>query len=505
MIIVVEGDKYTTTCETKPLGNVFAVIQRYFLISKVGGHFYVTIREATFRWNNFSHELIEAKDETIATYTDPAQLKFETYENITAWKTTSAVYGKTLKTNFVRNFTLEFGDFANVKIASINELDRTQSTLIKIIKIPYTPNDYDILGDGSIVMDSKWKYDELNYRFQLENVNTTKFETKIESDIENPLQKAFYCDHSGEEIDPYELRNDVYESKLYHSEFYQIKFIYDSFSYVFQLEKIDLENTTINPKFEFNFIMTTTMNSKFAFMYPWLVYAHSTEDYDNVLPIGRNNEVVIYNSTYLNYLRTAYNYDVKAKERAEIGASIGTGASVVGTIGGMLIATATQSTNPYTLPVALVTGVTAIGVALANQINTIAQAEASLETKKWQLQNQAVSVAGSDDVDIMTAYSNNRAKLVEYKVSQRMKNALFNLFYLTGYTTNENKIPNFYSRTWFNYISMDINVIENKVGIPEEIMSDIKARWKNGVTIYHMRNGSYDFDQKYENWEVSLL
>ena len=48
-----------------------------------------------------------------------------------------------------------------------------------------------------------------------------------------------------------------------------------------------------------------------------LVNNYSLEDYDNIVAVARNNEEVLYSSQYLNYVRTGYNYDVKAKQRQE--------------------------------------------------------------------------------------------------------------------------------------------------------------------------------------------
>lgn len=142
--------------------------------------------------------------------------------------------------------------------------------------------------------------------------------------------------------------------------------------------------------------------------------------------------------------------------------------------------------------------------AVVNNVNTIASQEQSMESKLAQLRAQSVSVSGSDDVDIMEAYTGNRAKLVQYETSPVMKKALSDLYYYTGCPTNEMKIPEFNTRVWFNYISMEIDVLDTH-SICETFMNDLKARWANGVTILHKYNNTWDINQEKENWEVSLL
>lgn len=40
-----------------------------------------------------------------------------------------------------------------------------------------------------------------------------------------------------------------------------------------------------------------------------------TIDYEDYLLVNRNNEETIFSNDYLNYIRTGYNYDKKARDR----------------------------------------------------------------------------------------------------------------------------------------------------------------------------------------------
>lgn len=395
------------------------------------------------------------------------------------------------------DYDITFSSVTTATIYDLTNYDRTLSTLIKIIKIPYCPVDYTYdLANDQFTISSIFAYD--NGELVLQDINA-KFEATIETNILNPFKDIFYHEYQPAVN---QARNNEYETKLFHSDYYQIKFVYDSFSYTFPLEKVYVDATLFPEYFRFKFKMTSTMNSKFAFLFDDIVYRYATEDYPNVLCVSRNNEEVIYNSTYLNYLRTAYNYDLKAKERTETASTIGTALTIVGSVAGVGLAIATE--NPALIITSILGATSAITTSVINNVNTIAQQEANQESKLKQLQAQSVSVAGSDDVDIMSAYCDNRAKLCVYKVSERMKNALADLFFYTGYATNEMKIPNFNTRYYFNFIAMIPDII-NICNLSEEIINDIKTRWSNGVTIIHGQASQWNLAQDKENWEVSLL
>lgn len=397
----------------------------------------------------------------------------------------------------IPSFSLTFSSVTNATIYDLSNYDRTLSTLIKIIKIPYCPTDYTYdIENEQFTISSIFSY--INGSLKLEDINA-KFEASIETNIENPVLDAMFMQHT---IATGQSRDKSLESKMFHSDYYQIKFVYDSFSYTIPLEKLDVANTNFTDFFRFKFIMTSTMNSKFAFMFEDIVYKYATEDYPNVLCVARNNEEVIYNSTYLNYLRTAYNYDLKAKERTEMASNIGTALTIVGSVASVGLAVASQ--NPALIVSSVIGATASITSAVINNVNTIAQQEANQESKLNQLQAQSVSVAGSDDVDIMSAYSSNRAKLCLYKVSERMYNALNDLFYYTGYATNEMKIPNMHTRYYFDFVAMNPEVV-NICNLSDEIIEDIKTRWANGVTIMHGEDNQWNMAQDKENWEVNLL
>ena len=388
---------------------------------------------------------------------------------------------------------------------SIREIDRAEPKLIKIINIPYYPTSYewDSLTEKITPLDDIWAVS--SNKLKLNDLDS-KFASTIITSIENPLNifdmGAFIPSDSAN-------RDDEYESKLFHSDYYLPKFVYDSFGFNFQLEKMN-EEYSVSQYFSFEFIMTTTINSKFMFRFPDYNLKLSQEDYDNILTIARNNELPIYNSAYITYLRTAYRYDLKALDISRTGAmsSYFTDLAerfnnVAGSAVG--IAYAKKPSQERSGSFGLLSTITTYPNAVIQMATGLLGKQNSIDAKLAQLKNQAVSVSGSDDIDLLEAYSSNRAKLVIYKVHDRVKQLLADLFYYYGYRTEEIKIPTTNTRIWFNFIQCELELTGVDYNITEILKNDIISRFSVGATFLHYHNSAWDFEQVKENWESFLF
>ena len=298
------------------------------------------------------------------------------------------------------------------------------------------------------------------------------------------------------EITYTELRNDYYESKLYSSELYAPKFIYDSFNLNFELQNM----ATIPTEFNVDFTTTSTINSTFMFTFPEYELKYSGQDYDNILVVRRNNEITLYNNAYINYIKTGYNYDVKNKNIQSTQGWISAGLQIAGSVISFLAAGATGGLSA----VAAIGLATSATVTIANNISNDVKAERSIQQKLEEARNQATSVSGSDDIDLLTKYSNNKAKLAIYKASDNVMKHAADLFYYCGYAANRQDIPNTTSRYWFNYIQCEPVFNEEETSIYKNYLDDIKARYNAGITVYHDHNNTYDWGQTHENWEINL-
>lgn len=388
------------------------------------------------------------------------------------------------------------------EIAPISDIDRTNSNLVKIIKFPYCPIEYNILANGvysftqSCVSSSSLNIDMDNVLVWIPQ--DIKFRRRLKTNTLNILSKAhenirFNTSPTGDEP-----RDDKYESKLYNSEFYQPKVVYDSFSKDFNLEHITDLNRYAANDLQVDFTPSKVYNSSFMLSFPdYITENYNTQDYNNIMIVNRNNEIPIYSDTYLNYVRTGYNYDVKNKNQRNVMNWVGTGLNAAGAVAGAVTGTSWLTAQ----------GVTGTIGSIANNISSNIESERNIERKLAEMNAQSVSVSNCDDIDLLEAYSGNKAKLMVYKVSDKVKQDLADLFYYTGYTANDIKIPNLNTRYWFNFVQCE-PVFENNLNVANNFVDDIKARFKDGVTIYHHHTAndkSWDWNQTNENWENYLV
>ena len=384
---------------------------------------------------------------------------------------------------------------------NLQSIDKTLSENIKIIHVPYSPTPYSESA-GVYQFASCWSYNTTEKTLKLTNFSY-RWSHTINTDVDTILNNFM----TNVSILAYELRH-ILDSKLWHSDYYLPKFVYDSFNKGFNLELINFDESLVSTDmkygFSFDFIMSRNLQSKFLFKFNF-VYNYSLEDYDNIVAVARNNEEVLYSSQYLNYVRTGYNYDVKAKQRQDealkTGLALSGGSMMASTIVGL------ATGNPMALGTGLLSGMSFYGQ-IVNYAKTSAQAEENIQRKLEETKRQAVSVLNADDYDLMYEYASNKPKLCYYQVSEKMQNVLDDMFYYCGYSVEQQMTPNINSRHLFNFVQADLKIVETS-NLTIDIESDIIDKFKQGVTFIHKVSwyGDYvwDLEQEHENWEESLL
>lgn len=395
-------------------------------------------------------------------------------------------YINTTITNRTTIASIKLGNYQELGISShqcntIDKVNRLDTKLVKIIKLPYSP--ITLVNDR--IFSTSWSFDSDSKLPTLLDLNT-QFSNTITLE-ENPLNDILPVFERGGDD---ELRNIEYESKLFHSDYYYNKFVYDSFGFIFALEYLDV--TKYEDVFSFRFITTTTINSKFLFMFDTYNTMFASNDYEKALPVARNNEITLYNNSYLNYIKTGYNYDLKNKERQMATQIISTASSLGATAYGL------ATGNPFSIGIVPSTINSLMGI-----VNNVISGEEQLKQKQAQLKAQSTSVSGSDDVDLMSVYTGNKAKIVNYCVTNEVRKALYNLFFYTGYKCDYMGVPDVTSRKRFNFIQCEAYFTEYP-NLQEELIANIKEKFIDGVTYLHYYNGEWDFSQMYENWEREL-
>ena len=140
---------------------------------------------------------------------------------------------------------------------------------------------------------------------------------------------------------------------------------------------------------------------------------------------------------------------------------------------------------------------------IMRSVHNAQEQDRAISQKLLQSQMQGTSVQGSEDIDILTAFSGNKAKIVEYTLSEKMTQAMWDLFHYCGYATHEQKKPVINTRLYFNFVQAEI--VFEEFNFNDEIAQDIRNKWNDGITFFHAVSGVYDIDQQYENFETSLI
>lgn len=387
-------------------------------------------------------------------------------------------------------------------IMSFNDVDRTDSKIMKIIKLPYSPVKFDY-ANGHYNFGDDWQV--IGGLLKLKNTAVSKGFSN--ENMYDASLTSYFVDASA--IDTTAVRNDYNESKLYNSSFFTYKFVYDSFAKEIKLENIR-DYTDVDITVGISFKMTSTINSRFMFKFDIDGgYMYKESDYEPYLVINRNNEETIYSNDYINYMRTGYNYDQKMRTQQAIMSLLNAGISGIYARKEEKIPDKAKegswtAAKSYSLSQAFKTYNSAINGAI-NAVYSYIQTGQQIEQKQYELQQQATSVIGSDDLDLLSYYNNNRLKIITYKLRPEDEKMVCDLFYYTGYRHAKLEKPNLTSRYWFNFIQCSPVFNEEGATPYNDYIDDIKARYEAGITVYHSHNGVYDWDQELENWEVSIL
>ena len=381
-------------------------------------------------------------------------------------------------------------------ISPISKINRTYSSLIKIIECPYEPFTLSPKDDGYLLDDGFYA-----------NLVSNLGETPVIALKLNELSKEFVTSLHSYSLSDFTCiiplakdrhltkKDSKYESKLYHSDFHNVIFNYDSFTKDMPLENIEPSSIT-NPYFKIKYKQANTITSNLGFKFEIAQGTQKLNDkFEEYLICKRNNEYPIYNSSYLNYLRNGYNYDLKAKNTQAAQSWIGTGLSLVGGGLGFVLGGAVGAAAGISL---ITSGISSVSSAIIGNI----QNEANIEQKLNESKNTTNSVSSSDDLNLLNWYSDNLLWATTYDISEQQKSNIFDLFYKTGYSCNETGIPNVNSRYRFNFLQCTPDFTTKANPIWQEYINDVIARFELGVTYFHTYT---DFNQQYENWESWLM
>lgn len=289
-----------------------------------------------------------------------------------------------------------------------------------------------------------------------------------------------------------------YETKLYHSDYYSLFFTYDSFVKEIPYEELKNGFTWFqdNVGFDIRYSQSSAMQSALGFYFkPGHLEWNKTETFEDFLVCDRNNEYPIYNSSYLDYIRTGYNYDKKAKKIAIAQSWTNTGVSMAGALGGLALNTAVGGAGAVSFATS---AIRSISSNIFSQISMQNQIEEKLQSAK----RSTASVEVSDDLDMLNFYCDNKLLKSIYSISDEVKSNVFELFYKCGYASYKAGIPNTSSRYRFNYLECEADFSTKNNPEWKQYLEDVMERFRKGVTYFHRYD---DFEQTLENWETWMI
>lgn len=443
----------------------------------------------------------------------PINLHMDNQITIDVAKTVYFSTTLTADSNVIKSFsytTINAGLQNDKYIPTIENLDRTDSRIVKIIETPYCPINYTYSQANQLFIFADSVFETVSPEGFLRTYNlvqqlpTVNLRPIIANDF------IFIPQINVNEIGI--LNADLGEPKIYTSEYFRITTVYDSFSNQINLEDFDFDSQTFlfGLRFNVTFKQSSNISSSCIFEVKpqgaiGFNRTQQESNYPSLLVAKRNNELPLYTSEYLNYLRNGYNYDKKKLQEQTSNqlslAAIQTLASVIsfalsGATGGVSAAAG----------IGLAAGATTSFASLGMQAK---EANEALSQKINLLKAQSFNVQYIDDLDLFKTYSKNKLQLKIYQVSENDFDLYSEKFKLYGYARMMHANPRLYmdSRHFYNYIKCD-PVFNSRVDISDEYLESITNKCREGFTIFHA-NSYIDYGirltRNLENWENSLM
>ena len=140
-------------------------------------------------------------------------------------------------------------------------------------------------------------------------------------------------------------------------------------------------------------------------------------------------------------------------------------------------------------------------------INSAVSSFQSIRSNNLQMQNQLNRMQSSTPTAYPSSYdiTNNKVELWITAPRDEVRETIAKVFHYTGYSHPVQAVPDFTSRYYFNFVQCDPVFDTPICTIHPEYEDDIRKRFQAGVTVYHAHDGTYDWNQENENWEVSLI
>lgn len=463
-------------------------------------------------------------------------------------------------------------------LTGIGSIDRTRSNLYKVIECPYCPLDISITEGTMPTLPDKWSFDsergkfvcsDLTYEFPERTVWTEENVMNLIAGQVIKAQRAkltLYSRHDHQDG----VEGNVVDPKSYISSLKSWNFVYDTASWSIIPEDLVIPNKTPRPDLvQVKFKQSNNISSDCGFRFDIPEFGKMHREYfDDYMFSMRSNELPLYSSDYINYMRNGYNYDLKANKLKAWSDMVGIAGQALGTAGGIGASMVSnrlernrvgasydeqkklldrwygdqaygltdidwalegeynqrlnslqsrrtralsniRGVSSFVIP-SIVSNAVGIGVGIANATISHSQREEALQQKINEYKNRAFSVSTTGNHDLFKWYSGNKLILFEFEPREEVRELINDYFGLYGYSRGYYEKPDLDSRLFFNYCRgyVDIDNYKKRRAI-EENKADIVQRFQDGVYKIHKVNtplGTYwDMKLERQNYERSIL
>lgn len=379
---------------------------------------------------------------------------------------------------------------------------KTDPRLIKIIELPYAPFTVEYTATGEFKTPAGWEMTGEG-ALKLEQ-STIKFTSHVYKYASlGPQSIDMHTLSLTEQAEPL-----LYETKLWNSNYYTYKFIYDNNVHVVKLEDFTQPGTKPAYGVDISFEASTGMDNSIVFKFDSNEVLDS--DFGEYLVCNRSTEIPYYTNEYLNYLRYGNAVDERNKNLSTLSTFVSGVGSAVQTSASLAFALTGAGIATGGFGAAIGAGIGLVATTIATT-SSIFKAKDQINAKIDNYTHQASGVSAANDLSVFKAYGKNKLLLTAYEPVYELKESIGRYFELYGYSCDIYGVPNLKTRVWSDYFVMEPVFYQNP--ILEAYQTDIATRMKAGFRIFHRNddisneNGvliHYDFNNEYENWERSI-
>lgn len=448
-----------------------------------------------------------------------------------------------------------YGAFSNISTSAVagsgydipllRPVDKTDPKWIKVVESPYTPSD-DLSFDGQFYVAGNSISTDTDHNLLVGIDTPLKNEGFSVSEIAgmtfalNALSDVDYIENAiGAVIGA--KRGDINPLKIIQTSFGMTSILVDPKVFASGTMKLEYryDNATIDLAFErfrwgadsrresvldpypcivMSFVLSNCFSSNMVFTFDPRNIALEGEQYEMAEPYSlvltstRNNDIPLYNSDYLNYMRYGYQFDKQSHDISMI-------ASVLGVVSSVILSGVGIATEQPALVGMGVSGIVSSAIALGAKD---AQYRTEMAKRLSELTNTSLDVSSENDVGIFKAYNKgNKLRETIYIPMPYATKLIDEYYFRFGYACDVYGKPNIYTRQRFNYLRCDAKfLIDSDAYDPkiatDSVKTDISDRLSMGVFFVHRSDQEgLDYDPEspqpepdpdfeFQRWNVTL-